>query len=175
MPFNQQQQNIPPQVMQWLAQNPQAVQQYLAQAYNSMNPAGTMNWNRPVSLSSQPSNMNLGMAAPANNQAPSYIYGKMITNLQDVRLTDVPMDGSASIFPMNDFSCIYAKAWGSDGTIQTLKFVPEKPPENMSENSVPSELAQVMARLDDIQNLLMQPVAAKKPSSTQKKEVMSNE
>lgn len=35
------------------------------------------------------------------------------------------MDGSVSLFPQNDYSAIYAKTWTKDGTIATVKYVPE--------------------------------------------------
>lgn len=35
------------------------------------------------------------------------------------------MDGSISLFPLGDYSTIIAKQWNSDGTIKTLRFVPE--------------------------------------------------
>lgn len=56
---------------------------------------------------------------------PSYIPGKTISNLKDIVPQDVPMDGSAAIFPMSDLSCIYIKAWGSDGLIKDFKYVLE--------------------------------------------------
>ena len=42
------------------------------------------------------------------------------------------MDGNISLFPLKDYSCIIAKQWNSDGTIKTLRFVPQI--ENASED-----------------------------------------
>ena len=35
------------------------------------------------------------------------------------------MDGSISVFPMQDNSAIFVKRWNADGTIKTIKFVPD--------------------------------------------------
>lgn len=91
------------------------------------------NWNRP----------NFTMA-------PS-IPGRMVGNPQEIRPNEVPMDGTAAFFPMNDYSCIYIKAWGADGNIQTLRFIPEvveQAPQG------PSQFDQVMARLDSIEQTI---------------------
>lgn len=180
--FNQM--NVPPQIQQWILQNPQAVQQFLAQAYTgaqNQNAAAMMNqnngnmmpqpmnWNRPVSLSSS-NNFNQGGTPPC-------IYGKVISNLQDIRPNDVSLDGSVSLFPMGDYSCIYAKAWGNDGTIQTFKFVPERT--DAKDGSSPSQFDQVMMKLSTIESVLTQQVSPIKTKnstgSNQKKEVSSNE
>ena len=48
-------------------------------------------------------------------------------NAEEILPQEVPMDGSVSLFPQNDYSCIYAKTWTKEGTIATMKFVPEQP------------------------------------------------
>lgn len=107
------------------------------------NPPGSQvqipNWNRP----------------PITPQGYSNLSGRTITNPQEIRPNEVLMDGSVSWFPMADGSCVYAKAWGPDGTIQTMRFVPEVP---MSDQTVqgPSEFDQVMARLDTIEKMVSQ-------------------
>ena len=66
----------------------------------------------------------------AGNQAPNLyqnqlnrfqsIPGRLVNNLDEITPQEVPMDGSVSLFPQNDYSAIYAKTWTKDGTI--LKF-----------------------------------------------------
>ena len=51
---------------------------------------------------------------------PSTIPGRLVNNLDEITPQEVPMDGSVSLFPQNDYSAIYAKTWTKDGTI--LKF-----------------------------------------------------
>ena len=58
---------------------------------------------------------------------PASIPGRMVTNADEIVPQEVPMDGSVSLFPQNDYSCIYAKTWTKEGTIATMKFVPEQP------------------------------------------------
>lgn len=53
-------------------------------------------------------------------QMPQGINGRFINSIQEVAAQDVPMDGSASVFPLRDGSGIYVKCWLPNGTIQTL-------------------------------------------------------
>lgn len=119
------------------------------------------NWNggsqNPMGIYGQiqvPSNM-MGQAAMQNTQPirPSYIPGKMIASLNDITPQEVPMDGSAALFPANDLSCIYLKAWGSDGLIKTFKFVPE--PDNSAQKSPEGNFQEtILERLDSIEELV---------------------
>ena len=126
----------------------------------------TPNWNRPV--------MTNQTVMP--NQFNGTLPGKVINNLQEVRPNEVPMDGSASIFPMNDFSSIYVKAWGPDGNIQTLKFIPDVTTNKEVADQGPSEFDKIMERLDSIEKKLAEsgPRPQKSSYSSQKKEVSTN-
>lgn len=53
------------------------------------------------------------------------LFGRMINDISEVTPQEVPMNGSVSFFPTNDYTAIFAKCWSPDGTIQTFKFVPE--------------------------------------------------
>ena len=73
----------------------------------------------------------------AGNQTPNLyqnqlnriqsIPGRLVNNLDEITPQEVPMDGSVSLFPQADYSAIYAKTWTKDGTIATVKFIPEQP------------------------------------------------
>lgn len=90
------------------------------------------------------------------NQRPS-IPGKTITNPNEILPQDVPMDGSIGLFPVQDHSCIYAKAWNSNGTIATVRYVPEQPATATS-NPDPqvSNQQAMMEKLDRIEEMLKQ-------------------
>ena len=49
------------------------------------------------------------------------IPGRLVNNLDEITPQEVPMDGSVSLFPTNDFSAIYAKTWTKDDTIADLR------------------------------------------------------
>lgn len=95
------------------------------------------------------------------------ITGRYVNNPNEIVAQEVPMDGSVGIFPQMDFSCIYAKAWNSDGTIQTVKFVPEPNTEMIvpADNSAADILDNINKRLGKIEKLLY-----KKPYHNNKKE-----
>lgn len=60
---------------------------------------------------------------------PTQMYipfrGMSIADPSEIKPKDIPMDGQMSFFPMNDYSCIYAKVWTDDGRLRTFRFIPE--------------------------------------------------
>ena len=81
------------------------------------------------------------------------LSGRIINNIAEVTANDVPMDGSQSLFPLADKSCIYAKSWGPDGTIKTTKYILENPEEE-PENCKDGLYEMVSKRLDQFETLL---------------------
>lgn len=144
------------QVQQWIAQNPQFAQavaqamagqpalRYQPMAQNNQNWGGRNAF--PVTQTSTPMpNTMTGM--------PTGLHGRIVANPEEIKLNEIPMDGTASLFPMNDDSCIYAKAWGPDGKIQTYRYIRE---DAEPIDKGPSEFSQVMTRLDKIEQMLGQ-------------------
>lgn len=79
---------------------------------------------------------------------PTAIPGRLVANADEIMPQEVPMDGSVSLFPQNDYSCIYAKTWTKEGTIATVKFIPEQP-QNGEPQKSPLEM-----RLESIEQKL---------------------
>lgn len=73
---------------------------------------------------------------PMNNQNNFILQGKNIENIDMVKVTDAPIDGSIAYFPMIDKSYIYTKQMQNDGTtvINAYKL------QNTSEDKNESEL-----------------------------------
>lgn len=59
-----------------------------------------------------------------NFQKP--INGRMVNDLAEITPQEVPMNGQPSWFPSNDGSCVYMRAWQPNGTIMTVRYVPEQ-------------------------------------------------
>ena len=89
---------------------------------------------------------------PAWNR-PNYptLAGKIIGSMQDIKPNEIPTDGSPSIFPASDFSCIFVKAWGQDGNIQTVKYVPENQ-SNQQQSS--NEFGLIMEKLNGLEDFM---------------------
>lgn len=146
----------PDQVQQWIASNPQFAQavaqamagqpavRYQPMAQNNQNWVGRNTF--PMTQTSAP------MPAPNQMGGPG-LHGRIISNPEEIKLNEIPMDGTASLFPMSDDSCIYAKAWGQDGKIQTFRYIRE---DAEPVDKGPSEFSQVMTRLDKIEQMLGQ-------------------
>lgn len=97
---------------------------------NAVNPSQPA-WNRPITPT---------------------LPGKIITSMQDIKPNEIPFDGSPSIFPASDFSCIFVKAWGQDGNIQTVKYVPEQQQQPSQQPS--NEYGLIMEKLAGIEEFM---------------------
>lgn len=62
---------------------------------------------------------------PPMSYAPT-LPGRIIQSPDEIKVNEVPMDGSVGIFPTQNYSEIYAKAWNQQGTIDTIKYIPEQ-------------------------------------------------
>lgn len=123
----------------------------------------------------------------AGNQTPNLyqnqlnrfqsIPGRLVNNLDEITPQEVPMDGSVSLFPQNDYSAIYAKTWTKDGTIATVKFVPEQPASAVPQKSpIEERLDRIDQRFDRLEKMLSNRNKPKKPynKTNQEKEEQSN-
>lgn len=116
---------------------------------------------------------------PYQNQLNRFqsIPGRLVNNLDEITPQEVPMDGSVSLFPQNDYSAIYAKTWTKDGTIATVKFVPEQPAATTSQKSpIEERLDRIDQRFDHLEKMLSNRNKPKKPYNkpNQGKEEQSN-
>lgn len=91
------------------------------------------------------------------------IAGHMIGSHEEIKPNDVPMNGTAAYFPTQDGSAIYAKAWNPDGSITTLRYLPEI--QQPTDDVQAPTLFDIMDQLSDIQDLLK---ATRKPATTKR-------
>lgn len=85
---------------------------------------------------------------PQQTSNPSSISGRIIRSDEVVQPQEIPMNGSASVFPVQDGSAIYLKSWSPDGTIKTLKYVPDS--SQAAGAQTPSATDQIMKRLEQL-------------------------
>ena len=122
----------------------------------------------------------------AGNQTPNLyqnqlnrfqsIPGRLVNNLDEITPQEVPMDGSVSLFPQADYSAIYAKTWTKDGTIATVKFIPEQPQTVPQKSPIEERLDRIDQRFDRLEKMLSNRSKPKKPYNkpNQVKEEQSN-
>lgn len=94
---------------------------------------------------------------------PSMLPGRQVANADEITPQEVPMDGSVSLFPQQDYSCIYAKTWTKEGTIATLKFVPEQPQMEPQKSPLEERLDRIDQRFDKLEKMLSNRNKPKKP------------
>lgn len=92
---------------------------------------------------------------PSPQQAqpqPQMIRGRTVNADGEIMPNEVPLDGGVSIFPLSDYSGIYAKQWMPNGTIRTVKYVPMMDPGESDTKAKNND--DILARLDRIERLL---------------------
>ena len=73
---------------------------------------------------------------PTTYQKPLGLQGKTVDNIEVVKATDIPLDGSISYFPLVDGSSIVTKQLMQDGTSRMIVYKPAEttPKANTAEN-----------------------------------------
>ena len=132
------------------------------QFYPMANPGYQYNPGYPYGQTQQPyvptpsyQPMNTSAQNQQSQNRPQGILGRMISNPNEITPQEIPMDGSISMFPMQDGSAVYGKFWDSNGQIKTIRFVPENNGEQPQQND---PFAVINGRLDDLENLIKQRV-----------------
>lgn len=78
------------------------------------------------------------------------ILGHMVSNPNEITPQEIPMDGSISLFPMQDGSAVIGKFWDNNGQIKTIRFVPE----NVEQPQQQDPFAVLNERLDTLESLI---------------------
>lgn len=65
-------------------------------------------------------------------QYPAQYRPRTVQSAAEIQAQEVPTDGSLALFPQQDGTCVWGKRWAQDGTIQTIRYVPEKVEETES-------------------------------------------
>lgn len=90
------------------------------------------------------------------NMVTNHINGRFVGRVEDITANEVSMDGSVSIFPTNDMQSIYCKQWKSDGTIQTVRYVPEVIENENTANASKEEMKSFYDEFRGYQNEIME-------------------
>lgn len=90
------------------------------------------------------------------NQQPMYrqpagLQGKSVDNVEVVKATDIPLDGSISYFPLTDGSAIVTKQLQQDGTSKTIIYRPsdEKEEKNLPKYITVDEFDKAIKKIDN--------------------------
>lgn len=113
---------------------------------------------------------------PSNPPVNRTAFGRVVNSENDITPNEVPMDGSVSLFPLADYTKIFAKQWNQDGTIKTTVYIMDNP-----SNSNPSSASfedVVMKRFDNLEGLITRQNKYRKPyhknGNSQNKDVDQN-
>ena len=80
---------------------------------------------RPIEQQFNQNNMNIPtMQQQPLNVVKSGLQGKLIDNIDTVKILEIPLDGSTSYFPLTDNSAKVTKALQSDGTSKITVYKP---------------------------------------------------
>ena len=86
------------------------------------------------------------------DDAIPHLIGRSISANDQIPPKEIPSDGSPAYFPMQDGSAILVKVWTGNGTIQTVRYVPEQ----AQQPSQPEERSneEILKRLDSMEQKL---------------------
>ena len=93
---------------------------------------------------------------PIQLTKPSSLLGKSVDNIDVVKATDIPLDGSISYFPLTDGSAIVSKQLQMDGTSKMVIYKPVKENSDDSKKFVTfEEMQSELAKIDilDLEDL----------------------
>lgn len=87
-------------------------------------------------------------------QKPIILQGKSVDNIEVVKATDIPLDGSVSYFPLVDGSAIVTKQLQADGTSRIVVYKPveTQQPKRVEEKEIyitEKELDEKLSKLDN--------------------------
>ncbi len=99
-----------------------------------------------------------------SQKIPGGIPGKIISNPGEIAPNEVAMDGSMCIFPLSDYSTIYAKQWTQDGKIRTIEFVPRISTDETTHTSNDDLIAYFDKKFEDLKESL-----SKEPKTVMRK------
>lgn len=86
---------------------------------------------------------------PMQLAKPSGLLGKSVDNIDVVKATDIPLDGSISYFPLTDGSAIVSKQLQMDGTSKMVVYKPVKENSDDSKKFVTfEEMQSELAKID---------------------------
>lgn len=86
---------------------------------------------------------------------PSYVPGRIVNSPDDIRASEIPMDGTVAVFPSSDYSYVVLKAWNSNGSIQTEFYQHVNPNEQPKEDTKFEEFKMALnERLERIEKML---------------------
>lgn len=109
---------------------------------------------------------------PIQLTKPSSLLGKVVDNIEVVRATDIPLDGSTSYFPLSDGSSIVTKQLQMDGTSKMVVYKPIKEDSDDSKKFVTfEEMQSELAKIDilDLEDLKDEIKEIKKQLKSMKK------
>lgn len=110
----------------------------------------------------------LQQVATQQVQQMPMIPARMTTGLDDIRPNEVPSDGTVSLFMQSDYSAVYAKAVNAQGTIDTVRYVPERPPQAEQPKQV--DISDIDKRLERMEKMISKLKPYHKPRKLQSQE-----
>lgn len=98
-------------------------------------------------------NNTMNARMPQAQTTSSYLSGRVVNSEDEITPQEIPMDGTLSLFPKADGSCVYGKAWNKDGSIRTIRYIPtqEEVVANQEGADISTVLQDIQKRLDRIE------------------------
>lgn len=133
------------------SQGPTAVGPTAVGPYNMQGYQPTFGYNPQQTYLHQTQQPQMATQQP---QTPSLV-GRIVTANDQIPPAEIPSNGTPAYFPMQDGSAILVKVWNGNGTINTVRYIPEPaqpaPQPQPQDNSAQEE---ILRRLESLENKL---------------------
>lgn len=90
--------------------------------------------------------------APGSFGSKQAITGRVVSKPEEITVQEVPTDGTLAWFPSSDGSCVYAKRWTPDGSIVTMRYIPEH---QDTQQKAADPIESINQRLSDMFDMLI--------------------
>lgn len=108
--------------------------------------------------------------APMQNQPQENVYAiraRYIASPEDIKLGEVPMDGSMPLFLMQDHSMVIGKYWDKDAQLKTARYIrdisqesPPEPQKTVVQTVIDPDISDRLGRLEQLVNRCIEMVEA---------------
>lgn len=105
---------------------------------------------------------------PPPPSQPTVLPGRFVNADNEVYPNSIPNDGSIAVFPLTDFSAVYLKKWEPNGTITSVRYIPDVQQPGPSQEQIFQN--DVQQRLQNLENMVTNLIGIWQPAETKNEE-----
>ena len=80
--------------------------------------------------------------------------GRLVNDISEVQINEIPMDGSRNVFPLSDLSKVYLKFWDNDGQFKTKTYILVDDESQNVSNQNQTQMDEVMSKITSLESMV---------------------